>query len=95
MSIEDFDFGFTLVDENDLDNVKAVNEDAEKRIEFYQDQVTKMYDMITPLLSNLEKNPELDYIRWPGEDRIKKIEEFRHRLDDIAAKEYEDNTTSQ
>ena len=54
-----------------------------------------MYDLIQPLLSNLEKNPELDYIRWPGEARIAKIEEFRHRLDDIAAAEFEPIKTEQ
>ena len=64
--ILDFDFGFTLVDENDLENVKAVTQDAEERIEFHQDQVTKMYDLIQPLLANLEKNPELDYIVLMG-----------------------------
>lgn len=93
--MEDFDFGFTLVDENDLENVKAVTQDAEKRIEFYQDQVTKMYDLIQPLLANLEKNPELDYIRWPGDSRVQKIEEFRHKLDDIATSEFHPNTTEQ
>lgn len=95
MSLDEFDFGFTLVDENDLENVKAVTEDAEQKIEFYQEQVTKMYDLIQPLLSNLEKNPELDYIRWPGEARIAKIEEFRHRLDDIATAEFEPIKTEQ
>lgn len=95
MSLDEFDFGFTLVDENDLENVKAVTEDAEQRIEFYQEQVTKMYDLVQPLLANLEKNPELDYIRWPGANRVQKIEEFRHKLDDIATAEFHSNTTEQ
>jgi len=40
-----------------------------------------MYKSILPLLDNLEKNPEKDYIFWP--DRTKKIDSFRKRLTEI------------
>jgi len=34
-----------------------------------------------PLLNNLEKNPEKEYILWPGRD--KKIKLFRTKLKNI------------
>jgi hypothetical protein len=39
--------------------------------------------MIKPLLNNLAKNPEKDYIHWPGKLRSKKIEEFSDKLDEV------------
>jgi len=86
----DFDFGFTLVDENDLESVKNINEKKDAHIEFLDKQVSEIYEMILPLLTNLEKNPELDYIKWPGKDRQKKIKEFRLQLDDIAGRQFSD-----
>lgn len=87
---EDFDFGFTLIDETELESVQTVTTEKEAHIDFLQDQVGKMYDLITPLLNNLEKNPDLDYIKWPGKDRIEKIKQFREKLDDIATSDFED-----
>jgi len=40
-----------------------------------------MYDAIIPLLNNLKKNPEKPNIVWP--DRVKKIDQFIKKLDDI------------
>ena len=37
--------------------------------------------MIMPLLNNLAKNPEKDYIYWPN--RLDKIEQFRDKLDEV------------
>ena len=39
--------------------------------------------MIKPLLNNLAKNPEKDYIYWEGKVRLKKIEEFSDKLDEV------------
>ena len=39
--------------------------------------------MIKPLLNNLAKNPEKDYIYWPGKVRMSKIEEFSDKLDKV------------
>lgn len=72
-----FDFGFTAVSEDELEAVQtsiANQTNSAERLE-------KMYKSILPLLENLEKNPEKDYIFWP--DRTKKIDAFRKRLNDI------------
>jgi hypothetical protein len=72
-----FDFGFTAVSEDELEKVQASIANQASSDE----RLKKMYKSILPLLDNLEKNPEKDYIYWP--DRTKKIEEFRKRLNDI------------
>ena len=39
-----------------------------------EDKLNKLYNAIQPLLSNLKKNPEKEYILWPN--RTEKIEQF-------------------
>ncbi len=72
-----FDFGFTAVSEDELETVQASIANQVSSLE----RLEKMYKSILPLLDNLEKNPEKDYIYWP--DRTKKIDEFRKRLNNI------------
>ena len=84
MSDDFFDFGFTAVDENELPAVKDVNIKAEvyeaKGLDT-QERLDKLYNAITPLLNNLKKNPEKEYILWP--DRLKKVEAFETHLQKI------------
>ena len=78
----DFDFGFTAVTEDELDVVKknqtTVNK-AEKLATTTQDRLDKLYNAIVPLLNNLKKNPEKEYIHWPNRTAIidKQIEKIR------------------
>ena len=72
-----FDFGFTAVDEEELESYQKVSSDASTA----QDKLDKLYNAITPLLNNLKKNPEKDYILWPN--RLKKVEEFGEHLSKI------------
>ena len=72
-----FDFGFTAVSEDELESVQASIANQASSAE----RLEKMYKSILPLLDNLEKNNEKDYIYWPN--RTKKIEEFRKRLTEI------------
>lgn len=81
---ESFDFGFSIVDEGELevlqeaqDTITSVSAEATT----LQNQLTKLYSMVVPLLNNLAKNPDKNYIHWP--DRVKKIEEFRAQLDKV------------
>lgn len=67
---DEFDFGFSTVDPREIPEAKEAQSSAEK--------LKKMYDLIVPLLDNLSKNPEQEYIRWP--DRKKKIEQFKKKL---------------
>ena len=84
MSDDIFDFGFTAVDEDELQAVKAVEEKAaaaSRTAEATQETLDKLYNAIAPLLANLKKNPEKEYILWPN--RTAKIEEFEAKLFEI------------
>lgn len=73
MTEKDWDFGFTVVNEDELDTVKAATS--------YEEKLDKMYQAIKPLLTNLKKNPEKDFIKWP--DRLAKVTAFEKVIDDI------------
>ena len=86
MSNIDFDFGFTAVTEEELDVVIEAKETAVMKtagLDKTQEKCDTLYNMIKPLLNNLAKNPEKDYIHWPGKLRSKKIEEFSDKLDEV------------
>ena len=81
MSDDDFDFGFTAVDENELEVVQKAAEtasSASSTADELQAKIDKLYNAITPLLNNLKKNPEKEYIFWPN--RIDKVEQFETHL---------------
>ncbi|MDP7366905.1 MAG: hypothetical protein QGH83_06565 [Candidatus Pacebacteria bacterium] len=102
-----FDFGFTTVDEDEVQEfetavqekvAKAVGQESgvledkidkllklreddssyqvlfEKRKaeldDIYKSQMRKLEKLILPLLHNLMKNPENEYIKWPGRTAI-------------------------
>lgn len=79
-----FDFGFTAVDENELEAVQQATSAAESTAstaEQLQAKIDKLYNSIVPLLTNLKKNPEKEYILWPN--RLAKVEEFETHLQKI------------
>lgn len=79
-----FDFGFTAVDEEELQSVQAIKQEKEMAsdtLEHVQAKLDKLYNAVTPLLNNLKKNPEKEYILWP--DRLSKVEAFETHLQDI------------
>ena len=82
MSDDDFfDFGFTAVDESELKAVQEVSKKAESLgadALNTQEKLDSLYNAITPLLNNLKKNPEKEYILWPN--RIDKVEQFEAHL---------------
>ena len=86
---EDDDFGFSLVSEQEL---KAQEELLKKKLEEqnkvvqtttveYQNKLEGVMAMIMPLINNLCKDPDKEYIHWPN--RTKKIEEFRKKIDKL------------
>ena len=80
----DFDFGFTAVDENELEAVQKVTSEASSAsatAQELEDKLNKLYNSILPLLSNLKKNPEKEYILWPN--RTEKIEQFEDLIREI------------
>ena len=72
-----FDFGFTLVDEDELDVAKEVASSSASATAT-QDKLDKLYNAITPLLNNLKANPEKEYIKWPN--RVDKVEAFEGQI---------------
>lgn len=91
MAIEEktlmFDFGFTLVDESDLDAYQAA-QDAQNQLKAasgtaaeLEQRLNKLYNAFAPLLNNLKKDPQRDYILWPN--RLEKIEAFEDHLQSI------------
>lgn len=80
----DFDFGFTAMNEDELDAVQTVMVQVEastSEIEKIQAKLTTLRNAVEPLLKNLEANPEKAYIHWP--DRPAKVKAFRAHLDNI------------
>jgi ubiquinone/menaquinone biosynthesis C-methylase UbiE len=77
IDIDQFDFGFTAVDEDELEAVQKTTtklETTSAKADEVEEKLNKLYNAILPLLSNLKANPEKDYIYWPK--RTEKVEAF-------------------
>ena len=84
MTDELFDFGFTIVDENELEVVQQATQQVEtvsSNVQSTQDRLDKLYNAVQPLLNNLKQNPEKEYILWPN--RLAKIEQFEDHIQKI------------
>jgi len=84
MTEDIFDFGFTAVDETELEVVQQAQAKVAQEsgtATDLQDKLDRLYNSITPLLNNLKANPEKEYILWPN--RTAKIEQFEKKLFDI------------
>ena len=91
IDIEKFDFGFTAVDEHELEAVQKVTTQASDIEEYAaatsaslkeaEEKLNRLYNSILPLLTNLKKNPEKEYILWPN--RVAKIEQFEDIITEI------------
>ena len=84
MAEEIFDFGFTLVDEDELDTVQEIEQkvsETSSTVEATQDKLDKLLGAIQPLLNNLKANPEKELIKWPN--RLEKIEAFEDLIQGI------------
>lgn len=80
----DFDFGFTAMDADELDAVQTKVQEAETATlvaSVTQEKIDQLYNMIIPLLNNLQKNPEKEYIYWPN--RMERVEAFRDALTEV------------
>lgn len=88
---DSFDFGFSAVDESELDSIKEIEAKAETLAQqakangqlaiTVNEKLKKMYSMIVPLLDNLAKDPDKSYIYWP--DRQKKLAQFKQKLKEV------------
>lgn len=74
IELDDFDFGFTTVSEEEI--VSPAVEQVSN------DKAQKMFDLIMPLLKNLEKDSDKNpYIHWPN--RKEKIQQFIKKLENV------------
>ncbi len=80
MSDDIFDFGFTAVTEEELESVQTLQQTVVEA-EGFEDRLNNLYNAIQPLLNNLRKDPEKEYILWPN--RLERVEEFSDFLDKI------------
>tara|TARA_Y100000385_G_C13100882_1_gene644454 strand:+ start:3569 stop:3835 length:267 start_codon:yes stop_codon:yes gene_type:complete len=84
IDIDKFDFGFTAVDESELEAVQKTTaklESSDSESAALEDKLNKLYNAILPLLSNLKMNPEKEYILWPN--RVEKVEQFEDMISEI------------
>ena len=84
IDIEKFDFGFTAVDESELEAVQKTTtklQTTSSKAEDLEEKLNKLYNAILPLLSNLKMNPEKEYILWPN--RVEKVEQFEDMISEI------------
>lgn len=84
MSDNFFDFGFTAVDENELEAVQqasSVVQQSNQSVEQLEQKIDRLYNAVIPLLTNLKKDPHKEYILWPN--RTEKIEQFEEHLQSI------------
>jgi hypothetical protein len=89
--LSNFDFGFSVVDEQELSAVTQVKEEVEAatstsaqwqaQADEWKAKAEAIYDSVIPLLNNLQSNEEKEYIYWPN--RSVKIDQFKLRLQQV------------
>lgn len=83
----DFDFGFSALDEDELDAVQQAEtisqEAAKTQLEFktVQEKNEYLYQMVTSLLRKLGQNAEKEYIYWPNREEA--IQKALERVNDV------------
>lgn len=87
--LDDFDFGFSAVSEEELralerelqQQVAEKDTQLEEVAKTYEQKLNALYKMVMPLLNNLAKDADKDYIYWPG--RQKKMLEFIKKVETL------------
>ena len=82
MSIEYNDFGFTAMD---ADELASVDTKIVEKTTTATEVINKMDNFIRPLLENLMRDSDKDYIYWPNRTEIlqKKLEELNSLQDSL------------
>ena len=90
--LDEEDFGFSAVSEDELKSLerelKQQVEQKEQELSLtskeYKDKLEALYKLIMPLLLNLQKDSDKEYIYWP--DRTKKVTTFIARFNKFVNK---------
>jgi len=86
---DDDDFGFSAVSEEELrareralqQQVTKQSKDIEEIEQTYKGKLEQLYKAVMPLLKNLAKDDNKEYIHWP--DRSVKMKAFIDRVNKI------------
>lgn len=91
MDLSNFDFGFSVVDEQELDAVVSVKQEVSQstsaakewqaQADEWKTKADHIYKAIIPLLDNLAANEDKEYIYWPN--RTLKIDQFKLKLQQL------------
>ena len=89
--LSNFDFGFSVVDADELDVVQTVKQEVQQatdtstesqaQADEWKGKAEAIYDAVIPLLNNLQSNEEKEYIYWPN--RTIKIDQFKLKLQQV------------
>ena len=82
--VYDYDFGFTTTSSKEILNSDTVEVELSNTKKQVQKLQKKLYDynaLIQPLLVNLAKNPENEFIKWPN--RVAKIDEIQTKINNL------------
>ena len=71
MTNSESDFGFTAIDEEQLDTQSRKD-----------DIILKLKQMINPFLDKLQQNPDKAMLKWPN--RAKEVKEFQQKFNAIS-----------
>ena len=91
IDLSNFDFGFSVVDEDELAVVQGAKTEVQEasstaaqwqaQAEEWKAKTNAIYDAVVPLLNNLQQNEDKEYIYWPN--RLDKVEEFSDKLKEV------------
>jgi hypothetical protein len=89
--LSSFDFGFSVVDADELDVVQSVRQEVasasdtasqwQEQADEWKAKANAIYNAVMPLLNNLQSNEEKEYIYWPN--RTIKIDQFKLKLQQV------------
>lgn len=87
--LDDNDFGFSAVSEEELKSMErelektviSKSKEIEKIEQTYKGKLEQLYKTVMPLLENLAKDSDKEYIFWPN--RTEKMKEFIKKVNAI------------
>lgn len=89
ISLDDDDFGFSAVSEDELkvlekelqQQVTEKSKEIEEIEKTYKGKLEQLYRAVLPLLQNLAKDSDKEYIYWPN--RTQKMQQFIKKVEAI------------
>ena len=90
--LDNLDFGFSLVDEDELKSLEREltkqNEQVSKIASTYKDKYETLHRLFMGLLAKMSEDPKKSYIHWPN--RMEKINEMIRFINDLEKEKVSD-----